>query len=274
MGSMTDRQEAELGAVQRTLFIPLAGRARASERKRPVLRDPKALEMMRSIDFDIAGYAKGWGGHFITVLRTLVFDWWVRQFLAEHQDGTVVELGTGLNTRFERTDNGTASWVDLDLPDTIALRRRFFTDTARRQMIGASVLGDDWMAAVAQRPGPYFFVSEGVLTYLPEDGVAGTLERIAGRFPGALIAFDTYSRSSYDMQHKMAAKRDIARWAWWSDDPRSFERCGLRVLESAAITRPPRGLRARLPARYRYVVLPLADPLFGKSPALTLFRAG
>jgi O-methyltransferase involved in polyketide biosynthesis len=48
-----------------------------------------------------------------------------------------VELGTGLNTRFERVDNGTVHWIDLDLPDTIALRRRYFADTERRQMVGA-----------------------------------------------------------------------------------------------------------------------------------------
>lgn len=140
-------------------------------------------------------------------------------------------------------------------------------------MIAASLLDEDWMAAVEQRPGPYLFVSEGVLTYLPEDAVTGTLTRIAGRFPGALLAFDTYSRASMRQQHRMAAKRHIARWAWACDEPRSLVRFGLRVLESAAITRPPRGLRAQLPGRYRYV-LPLADPVFGKSPALTLFRAG
>jgi hypothetical protein len=74
-------------------------------------------------------------------------------------------------------------------------------------------------------------------------------------------------------QHKMAARRNIAPWAWACDDPRSLERFGLTVVESAAITRPPAGLRAQLPARYR-CLLPLAHPLFGKSPALTLFRAG
>ena len=205
--------------------------------------------------------------------RTLIFDWWVRQFLAEHPAGTVVELGTGLNTRFERTDNGTVHWIDLDLPDTIALRRRFFADTDRRQMVAASLLDEDWMPPVDQSPGPYFFVSDGVLTYLAVDAVTSTLERIARRFPGALLAFDTYSRSAMDMQHKMAAKRDIARWQWACDDPRSLARLGLRVLESAAITRPPRGLRDRLPARYKYL-LPLFDPVFGKSPALTLFQAG
>ena len=270
---MSDRQQAELGSVQKTLFIPLAARARESGRKRPALRDPKAVEMIASIDFDTATYSRGWGGAFITVQRTLVFDWWVRQFLAGHPGGTVVELGTGLNTRFERTDNGTVQWIDLDLPDTIALRRRFFADTDRRQMIAASLLDEDWLGAVEQRPAPYFFVSEGVLPYLAEDDVTTTLARIATRFPGALLAFDTVNSQSTVYQHKMAAKRGIAPWRWACDDPRSLEKFGLRVLESAAITRMPPGLRAQLPAHYRYVRR-LADPIFGKSPALTLFRAG
>jgi O-methyltransferase involved in polyketide biosynthesis len=270
---VSDRQQAELGSVQQTLFIPLAARARESGRKRPALRDPKAVEMIASIDFDTATYSRGWGGAFITVQRTLVFDWWVRQFLARHPDGTVVELGTGLNTRFERTDNETVHWIDLDLPDTIALRRRFFADTDRRQMVAASVLDEDWLAVVEQRPGPYFFVSEGVLAYLAPDDVTATLARIATRFPGALLAFDTVSSASTAYQHKLAAKRGIAPWRWSCDDPRSLEKAGLRILESAAVTRMPRGLREQLPARYRYLQ-PLADPIFGKSPALTLFRAG
>ncbi len=45
-------------------------------------------------------------------------------------EGTVLEIGAGLKTRDERLDNGQASWVDLT--DSIALRRRSFTDTACR----------------------------------------------------------------------------------------------------------------------------------------------
>ena len=267
-----DRQRAKLGAIQETLFIPLAARARETERRRPALRDPKAVQMMRSIDFDHATYARGWGG-FVTVLRTLILDWWVRQFLAEHPSGTVVELGTGLNTRFERTDNGAVNWIDLDLPDTIELRRRFFADIERRQMVAASLLDEDWMAAVDQHEGPYFFVADGVLAYLEEGDVARVLARIAERFPGAMLAFDTYSRRTFDMQHKEAARKGMsALWAWACDDPRSLERLGLRLIESATLTRPPAGLRNRLPARYRYL-LPLADPMLGKVLAVNLFRA-
>ncbi len=66
---MTDRHQVRLGAVQETLFIPLAARARESHRKKPVLRDPKAAEMVRSIDYDAAKYGRGAGGS-VTVMRT------------------------------------------------------------------------------------------------------------------------------------------------------------------------------------------------------------
>ncbi len=271
MTGMADRHPVRLGAAQETLFIPLAARARETRKRRPVLRDPKAAQMIDLIDYDAAKYGRSAGGS-VTVLRTAIFDTWVRAFLGQHPAGTVVELGTGLNTRFERVDNGQIHWFDLDLPDTIELRRKFFADSGRRRMLAASVLDDDWLDAVAASPGPHFFVADGVLAYLPEHSVAEALARIARRFPGGRIAFDTYPEQMLDRQHKMAAKRDIARWAWACDDPRSLERLGLRIVETATISRPPRPLRAQLPARYRYL-LPLADPLLRQAVHITLFEA-
>jgi O-methyltransferase involved in polyketide biosynthesis len=268
---MANGEQAELGIVQQTLFFPLLARAREAERKRPLLRDPKAAELVRELDFDAGTFDQS-AMTFLLVLRAMIFDWWVRQFLAVNPAATVVELGTGLNTRFERTDNGSVHWIDLDLPDTIALRRRYFEDTERRRMIAASLLDEDWLTAVEQLPRPYFFVADGVLPYLTEAEVAGLLTRIAARFPGALIAFDSYPRKILEMEHKMAAKRGIARWQWSCDDPRTLERFGLRLLESAAPTRPPAGLRATLPARYR-LLLPIANPVLGQGAALSLFSA-
>jgi O-methyltransferase involved in polyketide biosynthesis len=269
---MEDKHQVRLGSVQETLFIPLAARARETQGKHPVLRDPKAVEMVRSIDYDAAKYGQGAGG-FVTVLRTAIIDFWVRSFLAAHPAATVVELGTGLNTRFERVDNGQVHWFDLDLPDTIELRRNFFADTERRRMIAASALDEDWLPVVARSRGPYFFVADGVLVYLPEDQVMAMLVRIEERFPGALIALDTYPKQTFERQHRLAAKKGMdARWAWSCDDPRSLERFGLEVMESATVTRPPRAMRSQLPARYRYL-MPLADPVLGRAMAITLFRA-
>ena len=269
MAVMADPVKVELGAVQQTLFIPLADRARETRRKRPVVLDPKAAEILAAVDFDTEKYGRGWGGG-VTVLRTAIFDCLVADFLSEHPGGTVVELGTGLNTRFDRIDNGQVHWIDLDLPDTIALRRRFFADTARRRMVAASVLDEDWLPIVKASPGPYFFLAEGVLVYLEQAPQA--IARIAGQFPGALIAVDTYSQRMLEQQHKRAAKKGIAQWAWPCDDPRTLESLGIEVVQEAAVTRPPAALRSRLPRRYRYA-LPLARPIVGDLATVTLFRS-
>jgi len=260
----------DLGAVQETLFITLAARARETGKKHPLLRDPKAAEILAAVDFDAEKYGRGWAGG-VTVLRTLIFDTWVRAFLAGHPAGTVVEVGTGLNTRFDRVDNGQVHWIDMDLPDTIELRRRFFADSGRRRMVAASVLDEDWMAAVEESPGPYFFAAEGVLAYLAQ--APEVVARIAGRFPGAYIGFDTYSQRMLEMQHRQAARKNMAaRWAWSCDDPRSLESLGLKVAEAAAVTRPPRTLRERLPRAYRYS-LPLLRRIAGDMATVTLFRS-
>jgi O-methyltransferase involved in polyketide biosynthesis len=265
------KRPVELGAVQETLFIPLAARARETAKRRPLLRDPKAVEMIGEIDYPVEKYGPGPGSS-ITVLRTAIVDSWVRAFLAEHPAGTVVEIGTGLNTRFERVDNGTVHWVDLDLPDTIALRRRFFADSERRRTVAASVLDEEWLRTVEECPGPYFFVAEGVLVYLPQDEAAQALTRIAQRFPGALVALDTYPQRLLEKQHEQAVHKQMeARWAWSCDDPRSLERLGMRVVEAASVTRPPRAFRARLPLRFR-LLLPLADRLLRGMFNITLFR--
>jgi len=76
-----DKQQVRLGAVQETLFITLAARARETQRKHPVLRDPRAVELLQAIDYDAAKYGRSAGG-IITVLRTAIIDFWVREFLS------------------------------------------------------------------------------------------------------------------------------------------------------------------------------------------------
>jgi O-methyltransferase involved in polyketide biosynthesis len=139
--------------------------------------------------------------------------------------------------------------------------------------VAASFLEEEWLPAVAQSRGPYFFVADGVLVYLPEEEVMTALARIAGRFPAALIALDTYPKQIFDHQHRLAARKGIAApWAWACDDPRALERFGLEVVQSASFTRPPRAMRGELPVGYRYL-MPLVNPVLGKAMAVTLFRA-
>jgi len=248
---MTSKQSIQLGTVQETLLVPLYARAVDARKKRPILNDPKSVEMVDSIDWDFQRFNQRWRIAAAT-LRTALFDMRVRDFLNRHPEGTVVDIGTGLNTRLERLDNGTVHWFDLDLPDSIELRKKFFTDSPRRTTLTASVLDPDWMDAVRQSPGPYFFVAEAVLIYLTEQQVKLALSQIAANFPQATIAFDSMPLSSIRNGNKDHARQKFdARFTWACEDPIEIERwsIGLRLLDSCSMLDIPGPLRCASPCR-------------------------
>jgi len=216
-----------LGDVQETLLIPLYGRAVETKKKRALLRDPKAVEIVESLAYDFRKF-DGTRSLFGSVLRTAMFDEWVGGFIDRNPTGTIVELGAGLNSRFERLDNGRISWIDVDLPDAANLRVRYFPDDARRVTIGASVLEASWIAVARERTPPYFFVAEAVFLYLPEPEVRRALAGITAAFPESWIAFDTGSQHMIDYQRRRdVISRMAARMQWACDHPRVIEDWGL-----------------------------------------------
>jgi O-methyltransferase involved in polyketide biosynthesis len=272
---MAARQSIQLGQVQESLLVPLYARALDSLKKHPILKDPKAVEMVQSIDWDFRRFNQ-WRRVVGCTLRTAMFDEWVKGFLSRHPEGTVVEIGAGLNTRFERLDNGALHWFDLDLPDTVELRKKFFIDSERRVTLAASVVDPGWMAAVRESPGPYCFVAEAVFIYLTEPEVKAALAQIAANFPRLSIAFDTVTLQAINHENKDHARRKLdARFAWACEDPKEIERwkIGLRLVESRTPVDVPDSLRPRLslPMRAAFRVFAKLFPKLTKAYQLNLF---
>ena len=207
--------------------MPLSARAVWTKKAPGLLSDPKAVEVVEALDYDFSQFRTSFQTQIGCVLRTLQYDAWVRDFLTRHPTGTVVEIGAGLNSRFERTDNGTAQFIELDLPDAMALRRRFFAETDRRSQLAGSVLEDDWLAPVQATGGPYLFVIEGVLMYFAEADVRRLLTRLSAGFPGAQLAFDALTHRGVAEQHRMTAMKNLdAKFDWGIDEIRSLETWG------------------------------------------------
>lgn len=256
--SIDSAMAVDLGPVQETLLIPLLGRARETPKENGLLRDEKAVQIIQSLDYDFSKWenAKSLAG---ACFRTLMFDRLVTDFLEQHPQGTVVEIGCGLNTRFERIDNGQASWFDLDLADVIDLRRRFFNDEPRRTMLAASVLDTDWMEPVKATKGPWIFISEAVLIYLNREDAQQAIVQLANTFPSAYFAFDTTDQKMVDNQHKHDAMRHLPKDSWFQwvcDDPQDIERwcAGATLLQSKSFLEADADLIEKLPAMLRFVV--------------------
>jgi O-methyltransferase involved in polyketide biosynthesis len=114
-------------SVSITLFIPLCPKAFETKRKHPIIIDNKAVEIIDSLDFDTKPYLQKRAYH-SAIVRTYLIDNGVKKFIKENPTGTIINLGCGLDTRITRVDNGQLKWIDLDLPEVIDLRRRFFPE--------------------------------------------------------------------------------------------------------------------------------------------------
>ena len=183
-----------LNAVSQTLMIPLHFRAIESQRPDALVRDPKAVELVGQLDYDFSGVQRLKDEQVNYLLRMREFDRLARAFLAEHPDGVIIDLGCGLDTRFERVDNGQVEWYGLDLPEVIELRKDLLKVTPRSHFIGCSVLDFSWMDALSGQAGKHIlFLAEAMLVYLEEADVKRLVQALTERFPGAELVCDAYS---------------------------------------------------------------------------------
>ncbi|RUR85842.1 class I SAM-dependent methyltransferase [Chlorogloeopsis fritschii PCC 9212] len=219
------KNKIDLGVIQETLLIPLWARATELEQVDPILVDSKSAEIVAALDYDFEKFAHAKNSQIGACLRGMIIDNWTRNFLQQHPQSSVVEIGAGLNTRFERVDNNQVRWFDLDLPDVMALRKQFFQETERRQFITASCLDTDWFERIkAAGTQPCMFIAEGVLMYLNERQVRQLFSNLLQEFPGSWFAFDSISPLFVKNQkYHDAIKHVSAKFDWGISDIREIK---------------------------------------------------
>jgi O-methyltransferase involved in polyketide biosynthesis len=190
----SEKIKIDLGDVQRTLFLPLWGRAVESKKPHPMLVDETAVRIINKIDFDFSQVAQNIDelSQIAWIKRSKITDQVIRNFLVKFPNGTFVNIGCGLDTTFERTDNGNMKWYDLDLPDVIKLRKRFVEETERRKFIAASFFEKQWLEDI-EVSGNVLFISAGVFYYFDEEAIKGFFLRLINKFPKSEILFDVAS---------------------------------------------------------------------------------
>ena len=148
--------------VAETLLIPLYMRAKESSRNNPILYDKTAEWLADSLEYDYSQFDGAKLSEVGCVVRGWYFDCAVRRFIKTHSHPVVVNVGCGLDTRFQRIGSQKAVFYDLDLHD---LRHR-------------------------HPDAEFIFIVEGVLMYFYEKQVKTFLHHIACRFGGGELWFD------------------------------------------------------------------------------------
>jgi O-methyltransferase involved in polyketide biosynthesis len=219
---MPEKIAVKLGNVQKTMLLPLWGRALETQKKEPLLTDETAVKIINTIDYDFSTITTniseisqlGW------IVRSLMIDRIIRGFLEKHPQATVVNIGSGLDTTFERVDNGLIHWYDLDLSDAIELRKEFIAENDRRKFLSGSFLEDQWLDPLKIQDN-ILFMAAGVFYYFDESQIRDFFKKIADKFPGSEIVFDATSPIGIKMANKMVIKNS-------GMDEKSYLKWGLK----------------------------------------------
>ena len=197
----------EKNTAQETLVIPLYGRKICSERFPQLFSDPEAERICAMLDYDFAEKGKkmeskaGLFGALEEAQRQYDIGCEVKAYLKAHPKAAVVNLGCGLDDTFHKCDNGTCRGYNIDMPDVIAVRNELIPAGDREKNLGFDLNDDAWMAEIDAADGAVFYAT-GVFYYFRTADVKRLFQKMAKRFPGAVLAFDACNRRGAKLMTK------------------------------------------------------------------------
>jgi O-methyltransferase involved in polyketide biosynthesis len=156
---------SQLKEVSETLLITLYARYLETKREIGIIKDEKAVEIVEKIDYDFSQVAS-WSMQAVIAIRTEIIDEVVREFLTQNPQGTIVNLGAGLCTRFFRLDNGFVNWYELDLPRVKTIWDKLIGESERHKYLSYSVMDFEWIERVKENKSEkILFIAEGLFQY-------------------------------------------------------------------------------------------------------------
>lgn len=180
-----------MNSVNKTLYIPLYGKAYVS-RLGILLQDPKAEQIWAAEGFPLKGKAKSKWLAYNMGMRSAVFDRWLREQMAALPGALILHVGCGMDSRCLRIGTQGRRWFDVDFPEVIAERKRYFSETAHYRMIGSDIRKPGWLEELPVGI-PAIIVMEGVSMYLPLEELNDVLKAWQRHFSEVRLLMDTYT---------------------------------------------------------------------------------
>ena len=225
------KYKIEKNTVQETLVIPLYSRKLCTELYPNLYRDETAVRLIEQIDYDFSEAEKNSRslmqrfGSLEVAMRQNDLAFEVRDYLKDHPDAAVVNLGCGLDSTGRACDNGSCSIYNLDFPGVIAVRNELLPAGEREKNIPCNLNDTAWFSEIDASNGAVFFAS-GVFYYFLTEQVKALVQKMVDAFPGGVLAFDAANRTAVKMIAKTWLKsakiKDVGAYFAVSDAPKEL----------------------------------------------------
>ncbi|MDR1412662.1 MAG: class I SAM-dependent methyltransferase [Actinomycetes bacterium] len=225
--------------VQSTMLLALYGRAKASRMFPDILNDAEAIDIVDTMDYDFTEIDKSFGTEYASLcclLRAKRLDERCHTYLQQHPNGTVINLGAGLDTTLSRIDNGSVYWYNIDLPDSIAYRHQYIAAPERCTDIAKSAFDYTWFPEIETLDDSVFVLAGGLFYYFEEAQVRELISRMGEHFPKGEIFFDAQSKTTVRISNRIVRKtgNTSSEMHFYVNNPRELKNWSphIRTIES------------------------------------------
>ena len=223
-----------MDAVNKTLYIPLCGKAYVS-RRGLFLDDKKAEEIWTREGFPLRGKARSKWLAFYMGIRSAVFDDWLRRQLAQKSDAVILHIGCGMDSRVLRVDVPHRRWYDVDFPEVIRERQRYFAESGSYRMVSADICDCRWLQEVEGTSA--IVVMEGVSMYLTTAQLQELTAALCGRFDRLTLLTDCYTELAAKLSRYKNPVHDVGvSQVYGLNEPRLLEVGGLTLTAELPMT--------------------------------------
>ena len=212
-------EKKKLSGVPETMLQTVYARAKESM-GRGAIHDRKAEEIIGNLDYDFSLADKDAAMHSGVIARTIVLDRLVGAWLEKNPGAVVVNIACGLDTRCYRM-NGYSHWYNLDLPQTIAVRKKLLPEAGVISQIAMSAM-ENWGGEISEHDVPALVIIEGLTMYLSEADVKRIFEVISERFEKVTVLVEIMNPAVAKRFKEKSIEGSHAKFKWGIKDGKAL----------------------------------------------------
>ena len=213
--------------VNKTLYIPLYGKAFVSKRG-IILKDKSAETIWEKEGFSLRGKSKSKWLSYYMAMRSRVYDEWVACQIKKDPSAVVLHIGCGMDSRILRVDAKSNLWYDVDFPEVIEERRKYFSESDLYHMCSFDMRQDGWKKEI-RSASHAIIILEGVSMYFEKEELTSLLSGLSEHFKSVSILMDCYTEKAARISKYKNPINDVGvTKVFGYDDPSALaERSGI-----------------------------------------------
>ena len=127
-------------------------------------------------------------------------------------------------------------WYDVDFPEVIGERRRYYTETENHRMIKGDIRNEEWLDSIAETDHAVI-VMEGVSMYISPKDLQAFTKTLTSRFKNISLLMDCYSVMAAKLSKYKNPINDVGvTKVHGMDDPSALENGTLHFVKEHNMT--------------------------------------